>query len=220
MPVYDRVFPKAWFSHVQITETLARQFPPERLAILYARGLSQPHAQNFLVQSVLSNKKAYGVEGRLLPGGRPDWILWVEHDTVPPPNAFDLLRQHADPETRPVMHGLSCDKKPPYAPSIWRAKPDGKGIEPIFDWQPNTLYRVAHSGTCISLFHTSVFDKLKRPWYRMRPFEPGHGGMIPCISLTQRMHEAGVPIWAFTGCIAKHLGDEIEYEPTPRQAIP
>ncbi|MBE3038747.1 MAG: hypothetical protein IMZ62_08040 [Chloroflexi bacterium] len=137
----------------------------------------------------------------------------MEHDSVPPPDMFQLLRGQADPQTRPVMHGLSFDKVFPYHPSIWRAKADGgKGIEPITDWQPNTVYRLAHSGTCGSLIHLSVFEKMKRPWFRMQPFEPGCQGMIPCISLSQRMHEAGIPIYGYTGCVVNHLGDESEID--------
>jgi len=134
----------------------------------------------------------------------------VEDDTTPPANAYQLLRQVADPAERPVVHGLSFDRMPPYAPSIWRVAKDGKAVEPIWDWEPDKMYRIAHSGTCISLFHVSVFEKLKRPWFRMQPFEPDCGGIIPCISLSKRMHEAGVPIYGFTGCIAGHMGDAVE----------
>lgn len=137
----------------------------------------------------------------------------MEDDTAPPVDSFELLRQHADPDTRPVVHGLSFSRTPPYAPSIWRVKEGTNGIEPIWDWEENTLYRIAHSGTCVSLFHVSVFEKLERPWFRMQPFEPGCEGMIPCTSLSRRMHEAGVPIYGFTGCIAGHMSDAIEVGP-------
>lgn len=210
MPVWDQVFPKAWMAHLQLMAELARTIPKDNLGLFYSHGLTQPHAQNFLVQSVLSNSQSYGVVAHPIPGGPADWILWVEHDTTPPPDAFHLLRAHADATKRPVMHGVSFDKKYPFAPSIWEAHKSGQGIRPMYDWEPNTLYRVAHSGTCISLFHTSVFDKLKRPWYRMKPFEPDGAGMIPCISLTKRMHEAGVPIFAYTGCVAGHIGERQE----------
>jgi len=138
-------------------------------------------------------------------------VLWVEDDTTPPPDSFELLRQHADPVNRPVMHGISYDRVFPHAPSIWRVRENDKTkIEPIWDWKDNTLYRIAHSGTCVMLLHTTVLDRMQRPWYRMQPFEPGCQGMIPCISLSSRMHEAGIPIWAFTGCEAGHIGESVE----------
>ena len=211
LPVYDRVFPKAWFAQAQMVAELARIIPKENLQFYKVRGLPQPHAQNFLFSSVLLMTREYGVEAVIPPGGkRADWILWVEHDSCPPADMYRLLRDKADPVERPVMHGLSFDKVFPFAPSIWRAKTDGKSIEPIWDWQDDTMYRLAHSGTCGCLIHTTVFDRIKRPWFRMRPSEPGMPGMIPCISLSRRMHEANIPIYGYTGCIVSHLGDENE----------
>jgi len=214
LPVYDKVHPKAWKAHVELSMHLGRTFHPANLAVFYAHKLPQPHAQNYLFQSVLLNEMQYGVAGTPLPGGnrRADWILWVEDDTTPPKDAFELLRGVADPVDRPVMHGLSFDRAYPYHPSIWRVAEDGLRLVPIADWQPNTVYKIAHSGTCCSLIHTTVFEKMTRPWFRMQPFENGieDQGMIPCISLSRRMHEADIPIHGFTGCIAGHISDSIE----------
>lgn len=219
MPVYDKVMPQAWQAHMALAMNLGRLFKEENLGIFHARKLPQPHAQNYLVNSVLQNTPLYGVEAKIVPGGKADWILWVEDDTVPPANAFELLREHADPVERPVVHGLSFDRMLPYSPSIWRVQEDGKHIEPIHDWEDNTLYRIAHSGTCLALFHVSAFEKLKRPWFRMQPFEPEQQGMIPCISLSKRMHEAGVPIYAFTGCIAGHISDPLVVDAKISRAV-
>lgn len=212
LPVYDQVHHKAWLADMLLAAELGRLFPPENLAVWAIHKLPQPHAQNYLVQSVLNNRPSYGVVGRPLRSAtRPDWMLWVEDDSTPPPNSYQLLRQYADPDEKPVMHGVSFDRMMPHAPSIWQVKKDGSGkIEPIWDWQENKLYRIAHSGTCVVLFHTSVWERLKRPWFRMQPFEPGCQGIIPCISLSQRMHEAGIPIWAYTGCVAGHMGEAVE----------
>lgn len=205
MPVYDKVDHRAWLAHMQLAVHLGSIFSPDQLALSCMHKMPQPHAQNYLCNSVLNHK--------MPNGNRPDWILWVEDDTTPPPNSFELLRQHADPIERPVMHGISFDRMPPHDPSIWRGGLDDKGAlrrEPIRDWRPDTLYKIAHSGTCIMLMHTSVLEKLKRPWFRMQPFEPECEGMIPCISLSMRMHEAEVPIYAFTGCIAGHMTEAVE----------
>ena len=212
LPVYDKVDHRAWLADMMVAMELGRLFPPENLAVWVCHKLPQPHAQNYLVQSVLTNRPAYGVTGTpLVAKERPDWMLWVEDDSVPPANAFELLRQHADPVEKPVMHGISFDRMMPHDPSIWKVDPeDNKRIVPIHGWQDNTLYRVAHSGTCVMLVHTSVWERLKRPWFRMQPFEPGVQGMIPCMSLSHRMRQADVPIWAYTGCVAGHIGEPVE----------
>ena len=212
LPVYDQVHHRSWKADMLLSMELGRLFPPENIAVWVCHKLPQPHAQNYLVQSVLSNTPAYGVVGNPLRAkSRPDWMLWVEDDSTPPADSFQLLRQFADPVGKPVVHGISFDRAGSNAPSIWRVKSDGSGmIEPIWDWQDNTLYRVAHSGTCIALFHTSLWERMKRPWFRMQPFEPGCQGMIPCISLSQRMHEANIPIYAYTGCVAGHMSEAVE----------
>ena len=211
LPVYDQVHHKAWTADILLAMELGRLFPPENLAVWVCHKLPQPHAQNFLVESVLTNRPAYGVTGTPLRAKQtPDWMLWVEDDSVPPPDSYQLLRQYADPKEKPIVHGISFDRMMPHDPSIWKTDPqDNRRVVPIHDWQDNTVYRIAHSGTCLFLAHTSLWERLKRPWFRMQPFEAGVQGMIPCISLSQRMHEADVPIYAFTGCVAEHIGEPV-----------
>lgn len=214
MPVYDKVYPKAWAKQMELAMSLGRQLPPEALGIFYIHKMPQPHAHNFLFNHVLGTQEwpQYVRQfGKLQ--GCPDWILWVEDDAAPPTNGFELLRKQADPVERPVMHAVSFDRAKPYFPSIWRYTEDGQGIEPIHDWEGNKLYRLAHSGTCFCLIHTSVFYKMKRPWFRMQPPEPGVQSMLCCRSLSDRMHEAGIPIWGYTGCVATHLGEHEEVGP-------
>jgi hypothetical protein len=110
------------------------------------------------------------------------------------------------------MHALSFDRGPPHFPSIWReVERDGqKRIEPIWAWEPNKLYRLAHSGTCFCLIHADIFRRMNRPWFQMQPPEPGCKSILCCRSLSNRMHEAGIPIYGYTGCIASHMGEHIE----------
>lgn len=208
MPVYDRVFPKAWIADMALAIHLGNIIPEENLGIFISPKMAQPHAQNYLFNAVLSNTGSNYVQAVPVPSGKADWVLWVEDDTTPPYNAFDLLRSKADPIKRPVMHALAFDRVSPHSPIIFKSTDEG--VAPLWEWKDDTVYRIAHSGTCLCLIHTSVFEKMKRPWFRMQPFEPGCPGIIPCISLSQRMHEADIPIHAYTGCIVGHIGEPIE----------
>lgn len=195
---------------MELMANLGRRFSPENLGIFYIHKMPQPHAHNFLFNHVLGTQKwpQYVHEFGGLNGKVPDWILWVEDDAAPPGNGFDLLRSKADPEKRPVMHAISFDRAMPHSPSIWREV--GNRIEPIHDWKDDAVYQVAHSGTCFCLIHSSVFARMERPWFKMMPPEPGCPSILCCQSLSQRMREAGIPIMAYTGCVATHMGEHVE----------
>lgn len=215
MPIYDKVYPRAWAGHMGLAMRLGRLLPPENLGIFYIHKMPQPHAQNFMLNHVIGDQKwpQYVHEFGGLDGKCPDWILWVEDDAAPPHDGFELLRDQADPVERPVMHAMSFDRAPPHHPSMWGYVDESRtGITPIHDWKDNTLYQLAHSGTCFCLIHTSVFKKLERPWFIMRPPEPGVQGLLCCGSLSARMHEAGVPIHGYTGCVTTHMGEHVEVD--------
>ncbi len=200
---------------MELAMNLGRKFSPENLGIFYIHKMPQPHAQNFLFSHVTRTQPwpQYVHEFGGLNGKVPDWILWVEDDAAPPANGYDLLRSKADPILRPVMHSISFDRAPPHHPSIWRDRDsniEGGRIDPIHDWVDDSLYQVAHSGTCFCLIHSSVFLKMQRPWFHMQPPEPGCDSIIPCRSLSVSMHNAGIPIMAYTGCVTSHMGEHVE----------
>jgi len=205
---------------MELAMNLGRQFPPEALGIFYIHKMPQPHAHNFLFNHVLGSQKwpQYVHQFGGLQGC-PDWILWVEDDAAPPPNGYELLRGQADPVNRPVMHAISFDRAQPHFPSIWRyADQEKKRIEPIHDWEENKLYELAHSGTCFCLIHSSTFARMKRPWFRMQPPEPGCPSILCCRSLSNGMHAAGIPIYGYTGCITTHMGEHVEVGPAMSRA--
>lgn len=206
MPVYDKIHPLAWEADMKLTAALAREFPAGQLAFLTQRRLTYPYAFNAMCKRAM--------DGRAKDGKPFDWMLWIEDDTLPPPDAFRVLREQADPVKRPIMHALSFDRNGDYDPSLWQGgrvegDDDGIYIQPIRDWEPNKLYRIIHSGTCCVLFHMSIWDKLERPWFRMQPPDDVAGvGLMPHVSLSQRIFEAKIPMYGYTGCIVPHIGDE------------
>ncbi len=203
MPVYDKVHPLAWEADLAVMAELARAFPRGYLGVQATARLTQPHAENTMI--------AQAQAARTIDGTPFDWMLWVEDDTLPPPDIFARLREHASAE-RPVVHAISFDRLPPYDPSIWEyVVEDDKpvGLRPIRQWAPDTLYQIAMSGTCGTLFHMSVWDRLARPLFRMMPSQEGHGGVSSCVGLGLRFQEAGIPMFAYTGCVVPHISDPV-----------
>jgi len=216
MPIYDKVYPRAWAGHMMMMAKLSRLIKPENLGVMYCHKMPQPHSQNFLLSHATRtvNWGQYVHEFGGLNGKCPDWVLWVEDDAAPPENGFELLREQADPIERPVMHAMSFDRARPHYPSMWQYTDETRTKDrPIHEWKDDTLYQLSHSGTCFCLIHTSVFKKMERPWFKMQPPEPGVPDcIIPCRSLSQSMHRAGIPIHGYTGCVASHMGEHLEVD--------
>jgi len=205
MPVYDKIEPLAWSAHLALMGHLARRFDENQLYVMHVHRLAQPHAENKLMHA--ANRL------RTQEDKPFDWLLWIESDTCPPADAFDVLREQADAREHRVVHAVSFDREPPYDPSIWDQVTNDKGeivgVRPIREWEPDRLYPVAHSGLCCSLFHMSVWDELERPWFRMRPFAPGEGGLVACMSLSIRFWQAGIQQYGYTGCVIPHIGEPV-----------
>lgn len=145
-----------------------------------------------------------------------DWWMWVDDDVIPPPDVYFRLREHADPDQRPVVSALGFFREPPYWPSIFRfeawpghSAPSVARPMPETEYPENELIRVDGTGLCTTLVHTSVFRKLKSPWFKQEPDKYTPDGYF-----MNQLALANIPRHCHTGIIVGHLASVVVNDKT------
>lgn len=104
---YGQIIPSNW-SKVDMIQYLSGYIP-----LRY----SVADAQNLCVQEAVS--KGY------------EWLLFIEHDTIPPPDAFIRFNQYMNDGDIPVVSGLYFTRSDPAEPMVYR----GRGNSYFTDWK-------------------------------------------------------------------------------------
>lgn len=129
---FGQTIPTNW-SHVDVVSFLNPHVPI---------GFQLTDAENMAAKAV--------VEGRF------EWLLFLEHDNVLPPNAFVRLNQYMIKKSHPVVAGLYFTKSSPPEPMVYREA--GKGF--YADWKMGD--KVACSGVPFgfTLIHGDIIRAL------------------------------------------------------------
>jgi len=98
---YGQIIPANW-SSVQMTEFM-NSYIPLRYQV--------DDAQNMIVKHMLE--------------GDFEWLLLIEHDTCPPPDAFIRFNQYMREEKVPVVSGLYYTRSRPSEPLVYRGRGTG-----------------------------------------------------------------------------------------------
>ncbi len=137
-----------------------------------------------------------------------EWVLYLDDDVVPAPDTFCRLRDAADAEARPVVSALATFRAAPYWPSIF--EPEGWGDlksvarpMPVADYPENELIEVFGTGLCATLIHSSVFERLGRPWFNQSE------DWTPDGFFALRCQERRIPIHCHTGIQVGHLSTQV-----------
>jgi hypothetical protein len=126
-------------------------------------------AQNMIVK--------YLVEGDF------QWLLMIEHDTMPPPDAFIRINEYIKSEEVPIVSGLYYTKSVPSEPLVYR----GRGTSYYDDWELGDLvwcdgipngFMLVHGGILRAMWEESpeykvsnnrvtrrVFDTPRQVWH-------------------------------------------------------
>jgi predicted SAM-dependent methyltransferase len=104
------------------------------------------------------NKSAeWAVENKL------KYLFFMGDDTVPPAHVlrrFIFLMEN-NPEIE-VLGGIYFTKEEHPMPLVFR----GNGAGPYWDWKVGELFAVSGIGMDCTLIRTSLFSKLKKPWFK------------------------------------------------------
>lgn len=102
-----------------------------------------------------------------------DWIFFVDHDVLLPPDTLLKLRNHMLLARSPIIGGLYYAKGSFPEPLIYR----GRGTGPYYDWDPGDHVWVDGMGMGCTMIHTSLFRAMSQPWFESpRRFEVDEKG--------------------------------------------
>jgi hypothetical protein len=136
---YGQIIPTNW-SQVQMNQFMHGYIPIE---------YSVADAQNLIVKAA--------VEGDF------EWLLLVEHDTMPPPDAFVQFNNYMQAEDTPVVSGLYFTKSQPSEPLIYR----GRGTSYYGDWKIGDKVWCDGVPTGMLLIHCAI---LREMWKDSEPY--------------------------------------------------
>jgi len=151
-----------------------------------------------------------------------DWLFWIDTDMGFAPDTIDRLMAAADPEERPVVGGLCFTQREEESDGMggWRCR----ATPTVFDWTvledtgqmgfsvrwnyaPDTLTRVAGTGSACVLIHRSVFEKVHAEygtWYDRVPNTTMGQVISEDLSLCLRACALDIPIHVHTGVKTSH----------------
>jgi GT2 family glycosyltransferase len=151
-----------------------------------------------------------------------DWLFWIDTDMGFAPDTIDRLMAAADPVDRPVVGGLCFTQREEESDGMggWRCR----ATPTVFDWTvledtgqmgfsvrwnyaPDTLVRVAGTGSACVLIHRSVFEKVQAEygtWYDRVPNTTMGQVISEDLSLCLRACALDIPIHVHTGVKTTH----------------
>jgi len=128
-----------------------------------------------------------------------DYFLWIDADQVYPRNTPEILMAHVD-SGKLVVGGIT-PRSDNGLPMIRKRLEDGTYC--YTDKVPKGLFKVDAMGMGGVMTHRSVFEKLKYPYFMMRPLNGGY--LAESLSFFERCNEAGIETWCDTTLQYVHM---------------
>lgn len=140
-----------------------------------------------------------------------DWLLWVDSDIVLTYDAFKLVWDNRDAETRPVVCGtyfITMEMNQPLSmpmPCIFTNHENGDH-KPVHPLPENQLIPIDVAGLGFCLMHKSVAAKLREA-YGNTTFEItiGDKHVSEDVSFFRKLKKLGIPVFAHTGALVWHM---------------
>jgi len=85
-----------------------------------------------------------------------EWVLFIEHDTIPPANAFLQFTNYMDKGDIPVVSGLYFTRSVPPEPMVYR----GRGTHYFRDWKLGDKVWVDGTPTGMLLIHSRLLKEM------------------------------------------------------------
>ena len=146
---------------------------------------------------------------------KTDWLLWVDSDIILTPEAFKLIWDIADKDTKPVVTGTYFVSKEneqtlmePF-PALFKEGKNKHELEIITPMPNNAVIPVDCAGFGFLLMHRSIVLKIRQanPGYSLFAEEEGIGDnyVSEDIVFFRKLKNAGIPTYAHTGALVQHM---------------
>lgn len=156
---YGQIIPMNW-SYVQIIQFT---YTPAYVPL----GYMVADAQNIIVKEAIEKEM--------------EWLLFVEHDVILPPDCFIRLNHYIQKAEIPVISGLYFTRSQPSDPLVFR----GRGTGIYSDWTLGDLVWVDGVPTGILLVHCSI---LREMWNESESYQIGN-------QMVRRVFESPMDLW-------------------------
>lgn len=139
-------------------------------------------------------------------------IVWIDADSVVPPDGILRLLDVAKRNDYDFVSGVYHRRLPPYEPVIYRYEPElDRYLYAVF-YPPNQLVPMAGCGfgfvytstRLLTRIHDSPHFTTKRGWF---PDDRSSGGLGEDLSFCAAARREGVQLYVDTGIQVGHLGD-------------
>ena len=146
---------------------------------------------------------------------KADWLLWVDSDIVLTPEAFKLIWDAADKDTKPVVTGLyfiSNENEKPLMqplPALFKEGRNKHELEVISQISHNQVIEIDSAGFGFLLMHKSIVSKIRKENLNYSLFAEEEGVGEKYISedivFFRKLKKAGIKIYAHTGAVVQHM---------------
>lgn len=145
---------------------------------------------------------------------KTDWLLWIDSDIVVNTEVVAKLWDAADKISKPVVSGTYFISKEaentlakPYPALFFDV--DEHTIQHVHPLPPNKLIKVDSAGFGFVLMHKSIISKMREKFPNQSMFAEinyiGDNYVGEDIVFFRKIKEAGIPLWAHTGALVKHI---------------
>jgi hypothetical protein len=97
---------------------------------------------------------ARNVAVKHLLDGNFEWLLFIDHDVILPPNVFVMMNEYMRKRTIPIIGGLYFTKSVPSEPLMYR----GRGNSFFTDWKLGDKVWVDAYGMGCTMIHRSIIE--------------------------------------------------------------
>lgn len=152
-------------------------------------GLPFDHARNSIVMEMMKTHS--------------DWLLFLDDDVIPPPDAFGRLTSHR----REIVSALCYRRQGKITPAMFR---EASPIHyPVESYSPGELLEVDLVGAGCLAVHRNVFERLDPPWFEWlidREDLPLTERVGEDLAFARKARRAGFGIFVDTSVACLHVG--------------